>query len=206
MKIEKLNENKIRITLNLEDLKEKNIDFHSFMSNPIESQSIFLDMLDTAEKEIGFVTKDYRITIEAFALYDGNFVLTVTRDFDETANSQKRKIHIKRKSIDLSKAIAIYKFASFEELYDFCQFIRNASLHSNQNIVKNTSLYEYNNKYYLVFKNIHGSLEELKGFCCSVTEFGIYINNSDLFERKLIEYGTKIIECDSINVILEKFN
>ena len=45
MKIEKLNENKIRITLDLNDLAEKDIDFHSFMSNPIESQNLFLDML-----------------------------------------------------------------------------------------------------------------------------------------------------------------
>ena len=41
MKIEKLNENKIRVTLNLDDLIERNIDYHSFMSNSIESQSIF---------------------------------------------------------------------------------------------------------------------------------------------------------------------
>ena len=58
MKIEKLNENKIRITLNLEDLNERDIDFHSFMSNSIESQSIFLDMLDKADREVGFNTYD----------------------------------------------------------------------------------------------------------------------------------------------------
>ena len=79
MKIEKLNEDKIRITLNLEDLKEKDIDFHAFMSNSIESQEIFLDMLEEAEKEVGFVTEDYRIMIEALAMADGNFILTVTR-------------------------------------------------------------------------------------------------------------------------------
>ena len=68
MKIEKLTEDKIRITLNLDDLKERDIDYHSFMSNSIESQSIFLDMLDTAEKEVGFDTNDCRIMIEALAL------------------------------------------------------------------------------------------------------------------------------------------
>ena len=70
MKIEKLNENKIRITLNMDDLKERDIDFHSFMSNSIESQGIFLDMLDTAQKEVGFNTDDCRIMIEALALKD----------------------------------------------------------------------------------------------------------------------------------------
>jgi len=70
MKIEKLNENKIRITLNMEDLRERDIDFHSFMSNSIESQSIFLDMLDKADREVGFNTDDCRIMIEALALKD----------------------------------------------------------------------------------------------------------------------------------------
>lgn len=52
MKIEKLNDDKIRITLNLKDLEENHIDFHTFMSNSIESQELFLDMLDKAEKEL----------------------------------------------------------------------------------------------------------------------------------------------------------
>ena len=170
MKIEKLNDNKIRITLNLEDLKEKNIDFHSFMSSPIESQTLFLDMLDTAEKEVGFITKDYKLTIEALALSNGNFVLTVTRE-EEQQTTQKRKMQVKRKSIDFTKTIAIYEFYSFEEVYAFCEFTQNTPLHT-YTIAQTIGLYEYKSKYYLCFKNVHGSLEELKGFCSSVTEFG----------------------------------
>lgn len=68
MRIEKLTDNKIRIVLNLEDLKEKNIDLHSFMSNSPESQDLFYDVLDEAEKEIGFKTKDYKLMIESIAV------------------------------------------------------------------------------------------------------------------------------------------
>lgn len=68
MHIEKITENKIRITLNIQDLEEKNIDLHSFMSNSIESQDLFYDMLDKAEKEVGFETKDYKLMIEALAI------------------------------------------------------------------------------------------------------------------------------------------
>ena len=63
MQIEKLNENKIRIILNLDDLKENNIDLHSFMASSIETQDLFYDMLDKAEKEVGFDTKDYKLMI-----------------------------------------------------------------------------------------------------------------------------------------------
>ena len=68
MRIEKITENKIRIILNMNDLQEKNIDLHSFMSNSIESQDLFYDMLDKAEKEVGFKTKDYKLMIEALAV------------------------------------------------------------------------------------------------------------------------------------------
>lgn len=73
MQIEKITENKIRITLNIHDLEEKNIDLHSFMSNSIESQDLFYDMLDKAEKEIGFKTKDYKLIIEALAVPERKF-------------------------------------------------------------------------------------------------------------------------------------
>lgn len=73
MKIEKLDENKIRITLNLNDLIEKNIDFHSFMSNPIETQGLFAEMLETAEKEVGFITRNYQLSIDAIATSERRF-------------------------------------------------------------------------------------------------------------------------------------
>ena len=79
MKFEKLNENKIRITLNNQDLIEKNINFNSFMSNSTEAQNLFLDMLEEAEEKIGFITKDHKIKIEALAMADGDFVVNITK-------------------------------------------------------------------------------------------------------------------------------
>ncbi len=73
MQIEKLTENKIRITLNTQDLEKNNIDLHSFMSNSPESQDLFCNVLDRAEKEIGFITKDYKLIIEALAVPERSF-------------------------------------------------------------------------------------------------------------------------------------
>lgn len=75
MQIEKITENKIRITLNMHDLQEKNIDLHSFMSSSIESQDLFYDMLDKAEEEVGFETKNYKLIIEALAIPNRKFYI-----------------------------------------------------------------------------------------------------------------------------------
>ena len=63
MKFEKVNEDKMKITLSKSDLEENNIDFHSFMSNSDETQSLFLSVLDKAEREYGFSTENYRLKV-----------------------------------------------------------------------------------------------------------------------------------------------
>ena len=75
MQIEKITENKIRIILNIQDLKEKNIDLHTFMSSSVESQNLFYDILNIAEKEIGFITRDWKLIIETIAIPNRKFYI-----------------------------------------------------------------------------------------------------------------------------------
>ena len=91
MKFEKLSENKIRVTLTIQDLDEKEIDFHVFMSNPIQSQSILLDMLEEAKKEVGFDPEDYNLKIEALSLADTNFIFTITKVIPEIEKNKTAK-------------------------------------------------------------------------------------------------------------------
>ena len=206
MKIEKITENKIRITLNLDDLKEKNIDFHSFMSNSEEAQNIFFDMLKEAEEKIGFKTDDYKIMLEALATPDGNFILNVTRLIPDTDSIRRKNVTAKRKSTNIDKKLAVYKFETFE---DFCEF--SNLLHSNKykliiSKIKKAILYLYNGKYYLVLNNILADLTLLKSFCSLTSEFCSFMENSDLLEKKLTEYGKVIIKNNAIATCCKYFN
>ena len=58
MKIEKLTDDKLKITLSIDDLEERNINLHSFMYNSPESQDLFWELLQTAEKDYGFHIDD----------------------------------------------------------------------------------------------------------------------------------------------------
>ena len=206
MKFEKLNENKIRITLNNQDLAEKNIDFHSFMSNSKESQNLFLSMLDEAEKKVGFVTKDYKIRIEAFAISDGDFIITITRFNKNTDNdvksSKNKQVRIKRKTIDVSSNQLIYRFNSFEDFCDFSNFISRTNI---VNIAKKIVLYFYKNSYYLCFSNILPEQEKIKQLYSLISEFGTYVDNSDLFVTKLTEYGKIIMKHNAIKTCTNYF-
>ena len=207
MNIEKLNENKIRITLNMDDLKSKKVDFHSFMSNSIESQKLFLDMLEEAEKKVGFVTDDYRIMVEALALANGNFIFTITRSLPEFSSekAKKKKVHIKRKINYLNKNKSIYCFHEFEDFCLFCHSLNITIPNTYEDIIQNTSLYYYKDKYYLIFSNVNENSKLAKSISSIISEFGYFVNSSELFERQLKEHGNEIIKESAITTCLKHF-
>lgn len=204
MRFEKLNEDKIRITLSHEDLKKKDIDFHSFMSNSIESQDLFFSMLEEAEKEIGFVTKDYLIRIEALAMAGSDFVLTVTRSLPEKKKNAIKKVHIKRKNINLDLAEVIYYFSSFEDYCSFLQFFYKNNFKPT-NLAKKVLLYEYNNGYYLVLNEINLCFPNLKRLLSCMPEFATVVNNSKIFVAKLAESATLMMKHNAIQTGLKYF-
>lgn len=205
MRFEKLSENKIRITLDINDLNENDIDYQSFMSNSTDAQKLFLDMLDKAEKEIGFTTKDYKVMVEALATNDGNFILTITRDTVEEDQFRKKNLRIRRKNVQLKNTQAIYSFSSFDDFCTFCTFINSSVLNKLDTFSKNFSLYTYNNLYFLVINNINLDFPYLKTFYSTISEFGKFVNDSNLFENKLMEHGRLIIKDKAIKTCIKHF-
>lgn len=208
MKIEKLSENKIRITLSHQDLVQKNIDFHSFMANSIDSQDLVFDVLDEAEKEIGFVTKNYQIRIEAIAITGGDFILTVTRSLPETTNKvslTRKKVSVRRKKSNYKATQLVYSFLTFDDFCNFIEFFSSNNLPVT-NIAKSIVLYQYKNTYYLVFKQINLNYPYLKKLYSSITEFATYKTNPDLFIVKLVERGEVIMKNNAIKTGIQYFS
>lgn len=205
MRFEKLNEDKIRITLSHEDLVKKDIDFHDFMSNSIESQDLFFDMLEEAEREIGFVTKDYLIRIEALAMASGDFVLTVTRSLPEgVRNNVRKKVHIKRKKVKLDSSQFIYCFSSFDDFCSFTQFFYKNGFKAT-NLANIILLYEYKDAYYLSISGINLEYANLKKLFSCITEFASFVNHSEVFASKLAESGKLIMKHNAIRTGIKHF-
>ena len=202
MKIEKITDNKIRIILNLDDLKAKNIDLHSFMSNSIESQSLFIEMLNEAERTVGFYVNDSKILIEALASAEGLFVFTITKVKDDSP--KKRTISIKRKTITNYKKV-IYMFESFEEFCSFCTYLNNTGFGSLTRFAKNTSLYLYKEAYYLVISDININHPNIRGFSAAISEFAKAVNHAIDFESKLFEYGKPLMKRNAIKRCIHYF-
>ena len=213
MRFEKLNDDKIRITLNREDLEKKDINLHDFMSSSIESQDLFFDMLNEAEKEIGFVTKNYQIRIEALAVASGDFIITVTRSLPSNNHkednalhkaSSSKKVKVRRKQTPTDTANALYAFPSFEEFCQFCLFLQCHKI-PYSNIAKNIVLYVYKDVYYVALENINIHYPCLKKLFSNTTEFATYLNYSNLWINKLKENGKIVMKNNAIRTCLKYF-
>ena len=185
MKIEKINENKIRITFNNSYLQEKNIDIHSFMANSIESQSLFLNLLDEAEREIGFITDNYKLSIEALALINGNFIITVTRI--EKENLKSTRVQVRRKSVQNTKKL-IYKFSNFDDFCNFQNFLSISMPNMLDELSTAGTLYKYDDYFFFVLQNLDA--KRSLSISSAISEFATVVSNSDLILNKIREYGT----------------
>lgn len=202
MKIEKLTENKIRIIINLEELNNNNINLNDFMMNNLESQKFFLDILNKAEKEVGFTTNDCKLLIEAFTSLDEIFVFTITK----FSKPKKAKPSLKLKSNKKNKLLKnqIYQFSSFEDFCNLCQVLDKSNISLNY-IAKKISLYLYNNTYYLVFWDLNLAYKNLVKLFSILSEYATAIIKSEHFEAKLIEYGKPIIKQNAFKIGIKYF-
>lgn len=198
VKIEKINDNKIKVTLSTSELEERNLDFQSLRYNTPEAQTLFWDMMKQAENEHGFKTTNCQLFIEAASINNGQFIVTVTKLQEKALppSPQKKKLpvpelRVKKKSY-VENENKIYKFNDFEEL---CKLI-NAST----SIVDfQSTLYEYKNAYFLVMK-------PSKKMHLIISEFGEIVKDSIAIEAILKEHGNKIIEKNAIKKLAQSFN
>ncbi|MBQ7669048.1 MAG: adaptor protein MecA [Clostridia bacterium] len=194
MKIEKINDDKIKITLSAKDLADRNLDFQSLRYNSKEAQTLFWDMMKLAETEHGFKAANCQLFIEAASIMNGNFIVTITKMHDVPALNGERSLKakaipaslkVKRKNTSYSQN-CIIKFSSFDSIIDA---IRQNSLPTKIT----SSLYEYNNEYYLVIKPNIVQANEFKRLIILFSEFGEICYDFKYTEGIITEYGTPII-------------
>ena len=197
MKIEKLTENKIRIIVNSYDLENKNLDFKTLLSRTLDSQGFFLDMLEKAKTEVGFNTDGCKILVEAFSTTDEYLIFTITKYVDKSNTQIGKRPKVKMKKLNISATKAIYKLDNFDVFCDLCTYLNN-NFSNITKISKCSSLYLYNNNYYLLIRNNNISKDIMQNFYISISEFLSMANLSSNFENKLFEHGKAIIKTNAI--------
>lgn len=170
MQIKKINSNKLKVILSSNDLNEKNINVDSFLSNSIESQNLFFEILDLAEEKYDFYIDDNRAVVETISLDNNIFVLTITKQKNE-------------QSIFSNQSSQIFYFEKIDALLDFY-----ISAHKENIPLVSILVYKYLNGFFIVLNNP----EKNKKIKNLLIEFSSSFSNSDMFNSLLNEYGEKI--------------
>lgn len=208
MKIEKLTDNKIRIIIKIEDIEKNTNDIHTFFDNIMNSQNLFLDILKKAEKEVDFHTEGCKLLIEAFSTLEDVVVFTITK-YSSTENNSintdnalnndsKRKLIIKRKTNTPSFKNAVYEFDNFDYFCDFCSNISKIANLNVDKLAKKIVLYNYQNKFFLIFKDINFKDKYIYKVFNILSEFSRFQNFSANFEYKLSEHAKIHIKNNAI--------
>ena len=79
MKIERLNENQIRCTLNKSDLASRQLKINELAYGRYKAKELFRDMMQQASYELGFEAEDTPLMIEAIPVSSECIVLIVTK-------------------------------------------------------------------------------------------------------------------------------
>ena len=95
-------------------------------------------------------------------------------------------------------------FDTFDEYLDFCTSLAN-NKNSTNILFKKSTLYLYKSKYYLILYVNEKIIDSFKSVHYSIIEFASHISNSELFERKLKEYGKVIFKTNAINNCVKHF-
>ncbi len=79
MRIEKINDNQIRCTLNKKDLSDRELRISELAYGTDKAKALFRDMVQQASYEFGFDAENIPLMIEAIPMYPDTLVLLITK-------------------------------------------------------------------------------------------------------------------------------
>lgn len=79
MRIEKINENVVKVFLDSEDLALRSIELSQIKNNPSEYEELIWDIVEHAEIELGTAITEGHLMVECFAGETNNLVITITK-------------------------------------------------------------------------------------------------------------------------------
>ena len=165
MKIEKIDENKIRIMFGSDELIENNISVHSFLSNSIETQKLFLAILDIAYEDFGFDITNSNLSCETISFSNQQFVIIVTKNSMKTStksishntntlsfNFPENGFLESKISNNFEQDILLYSFQDINDVFSFSDYL-NTNLDTH---LISSFFYKYNSTYFIkiILKNL----------------------------------------------------
>ena len=208
MKIERIGENKLKVTIPVSYFIERNIDFENFDYTSEPAQQFFCELMETLETDYGFSFLNSQMVIESNFGNSDDIVFTLTRpDVEQDGTSILHKYLNKKRKERLSEEdayvdscansrAAVFEFENFDDL---CNMVED----SGESYKIFNSLYKLNGSYYLVLDR--KKINTLQPLFASLNEFSRYVTNSGFCEGYLNEYGELLMLGNALDVVKTYF-
>lgn len=219
MKIEKINENKVKITLTIEELKQRKINIQEIEKDAELARDLFLDLIEESNIHHDFVIEDSQLYIEASSDNNNLFIVTITKvdNIPEISSysSLEKKFSKKTNSKNLlSKETSnsrqskekfnykvdshIYTFESLDNILDMCLALKQEKLFLGKN-----SLYKDNNKYFLIFSKSSVKNSKFVKTFIFLSEYCNEYYTSNMFEVSVREKCKLVIEKNALQTLIK---
>lgn len=204
MKIEKVNENIIRVAISLHDLDERNIDFSSLNYSSPAAQELFWDVMEMAEDQYGFTANESQLIFEAWPDTKDGYIVTITKveeneEFESIHKFIKNKyknsdLKSKRRTRKVCSTLIMYSFDSLEDIVQLSK--RFYPLYTGE-----SSVYKLKSQYYLLLMRNAASQVSISNWENILAEYGKKLYNVNVFEGYLNEYGELVFDRNALRVL-----
>ncbi|MGL4344244.1 MAG: adaptor protein MecA [Cellulosilyticaceae bacterium] len=221
MKIEKISDTQIRVTLNHADLQNRDIKIGELAYGSSKTQALFRDMMTRAYEDFGFETENVPLMIEAVPLSSDSIMIVVTKVEDPSQIDEKldtigeRPTHRTFKDpvadrlvdLELMGKAAEPKVAHSKDsdilLYAFNNFddICSAAHHIVPLYFGKSTLYKYGEKYFMLLQKNERKNTKKSILISLLNEFGQRGQSNDLSAMFLQEHGKVMIHNDAVDVL-----
>ncbi len=207
MRIEKINENKIKVLIDTDEAKEWNISVNNMASDSPEIREMFKTAIRLAERDVHFCIDGAKLFVEAIPGHTGGFGMLITRIFsDDDLNAaiencayrgriKKRHLYpFREPSAPLGKRI--FRFCDFEDVCRAAEAI-------HRDFEGDSTLYKYGDSYYMLLipadRGIMPCVEKI------MLEFSDKQTKTLISHGRLNELGEVMIKSDAVNILVEYF-
>ena len=215
MKIERISENQLKLTLTKDDLKERDIKLEDLISPSEKTQKLFRDFMEQALDEEDFVSENTPLMVEAVPMGTEGIMIIVTKvnnkdkkgntaadllqQAQETRRWKKKPLDTLEHAEEKNSDILIY---SFPELDD----VIRVSLRLDGGFKGESSVYKNDGKYFLVLQGDTYTAEESSDELELVLkEYGQKHVSTPLAKYYLLEHGETIITDKAVKALAKTF-
>lgn len=207
MRIERINENKIKVLIDADEAMANNLTLKDVTDNTKEAQKMFWQVLRLAEENMDFSVGSAKLFVETIPSCKEGIGMMITKvcteeDINKAVDNCSYKGKIKRselkpvKNNDNRKRKYIFKFESFDAVCD-----------GAGQLVKRyfgiSTLYKYDEAFYLyLVPSDPISLCEAETV---LSEFAVKQSNGQYLHGRLNEYGKVMIENNALDILSEYF-